>query len=304
MQETNPYIPPSAAIPPPPEPENDQQVHINRLPVSSGTEWFGHAYSVLTKGGIGWWLLVMLIYGLISLARETIGVLAGELLGGLGFVIEILNFALEGAFIAGLMMIAHSVMQGRPLRIGEMFAGFGSRFLRLFASYLAFIIGIGIWAALCVMLFMLTSGTSNLEQAIAGNEFNWVMSAYVIFTVIIILIGMVLLCFAILFVPALIIINDVSLVQAFQYSFKGCIRNFFPMLIALVIFVISLSLITVFVAFIGLMVYSMVGSGALLLAIAAIPIALLLSAYLYAFVYSMYRSIYLEPNIAFTHNLA
>jgi len=183
------------------------------LPASAGWHWFGFAWRLFKGKPLGWWAVLVLIFGSFGLAS-------------LIPVVSLLTSIAFPIMVAGLGACACSQLRDGDFQIREVFAGFGPSSKALFQAG-------GLYAAISVlsMACMLLLGSGSPSELFLGSmaERQKAMSqvfagggpavwAYV-----------VVMCLAmsgVVFSPYLIHERQIPVLQAFLMSGKACFRNF------------------------------------------------------------------------------
>lgn len=212
----------------------------------NGWSWLAEGFNHF-KQNPGAWIVVIIIWTVISLAIALI-----PILGGLAISL------LAPLFTAGIMMGCQAQAEGKNFEISHLFAGFSKnpgQLLIVGAIYLgaSFIIGFLIVAIIGGTMFMsidmqdLQAGDPNAMQGIFENWGIMVIGG---------LLGLALLIPVMMlywFAPALVALHDIPGLQAMSMSFRGCLKNMLPFLVFGII-AFLLSIIAAIPFFLGLLV--------------------------------------------------
>jgi hypothetical protein len=181
-------------------------------PAGAGWRWYGAAWRIFKAQPLGWWLVLLLIFGLMGLASVL------PLLG-------LLSTLLFPILIVGMGSCARSVLRGDRFEIRQVFDGFGPRrkvLMQAGAIYLLFsVLSMGVMALLsggslgAVYLGSMAERQAAMRGLFLGG--GLAMWGYFIMGC--------LAMSAILFSPYLIQEQNLSAPQAMVMSFKACFKN-------------------------------------------------------------------------------
>jgi hypothetical protein len=152
--------------------------------------------------------------------------------------------------VGGVVLGCDAVRRGQKLEVGHLFAGFQRHTNKLllvgavsFAMYIA--IGLVLVVTLGVTVGLTLFGGGALPSAEAFNQ-NLLP---LLLAVLIVLALSVPVTMALLFVPALVVLNDAEVLPAVRTSFVVCLKNVLPFLVwgvaGLVLWLVSTPLILV-----------------------------------------------------------
>lgn len=221
----NPYAPPAADLTPPPlEDRGESTLYPPRaVGAGRGWGWIAEAWE-LFKDAPGPWIGALLLFYVIVIVLSLVpfvGSLATTILGPM--------------FTAGLIMGAHAQYQGEGFSVSRLFAGVSEKpgplalvgvVYLLFALLIGLIIG-GLFAVMIGTSGMMAPGATmdpaDLESMMGGPSF--------LLPILFALLLGIPLAMAMFFAPALVALNDVPVLKAFQLSFMGCLKNILPFLV-------------------------------------------------------------------------
>lgn len=236
------------------------------VPVGNGLSWIGTGWGIFTQSPIAW-IVCAVIMIVISIVLGFIPVLG-----------SIVSYILFAVFVGGLMMGCQEQHNGRPLEIGDLFAGFKEKAGPLIIVGVLFIAASLVLLLVAAVLFMIFLGSAGILGALmSGNaeSLSSLMGGGAILSVMVI--GLVILglyvpiAMAFWFAPCLVAVQNVAPLAAMRMSFFACLKNFLPFLLyGIVFFVIMIIAVLPF------------GLGILI----ALPL-------LYASTYAAYRDIFL-----------
>ncbi len=193
--------------------------------IGRGSGWIFEGWDYFMKAP-GPWIAVMVLFFIVSMAMAFVPVI-----GGLA-----LNILIP-VFMAGLMLGCHAQSQGSPFTVNHLFAGFSSNHMTsLIVVGLLYFIGFVLITILVLIIIVILAGMSvglagleNLESLESGDpEFirqnlKWLLLA--------VLLGAALyipLLMSYWFAPALVVLGDVTPIEAMKMSFMGCLQNILP----------------------------------------------------------------------------
>jgi len=258
----DPYAPPTADLTPPvPGNRNEHLYPPRSVAAGRGWGWVAAAWRLFKDSPLAW-VGAIVLYLLIITA-----------LGFIPFVGGLVTAILGPIFTGGLIIGAHHQHAGGRFELKHLFAGFSHKSGPLALVGMAYL-GFGILIGLVVLLglvavFALTgpgwSAGVNLSQFDPAQ-----LSPLMAVPFLVGLLLVVPLAMAMLFAPALVVLNEVPVLRALNLSLKGCWRNVLPFL-----------------------VFSLVGLGLVLGSILTLGLALLVvMPVLTIAIYIAYREIY------------
>ncbi len=279
----NPYQAPEADIASPED--NGELLTIpNTVPAGRGFSWLEKGISQTLKPQWGMWMLIGLIYGIISIV-----------LGLIPLINIIVPYLLAPVFTAGLILGAHKIYQGEKLEVGQLFAGFSlpqSSQLFLFG-----LITILVYIGLFMLMFAFV-GFEFISLAMSGEEpdpqvLASMMGKFILLIPLGLIAGIIFLL-ALWFPPALIGLHGLSAMEALKLGFKGAMKNIGAVIVFfLMLIVLGIAIGLIFGLLVG--VFSVISQSLafLVMAIVIIPIALLAAGFWTGTTYHAYRDIFL-----------
>ncbi len=218
METNNPYQAPSADVAVESQAELNLHDPVGR-PIGQGWRWIADAFA-LFKQNIGTWIGIAVIYMVILIVLSLIP------------IVSLLTTFLGPVFMGGIMVAAYKSDGGSGPEIGDLFAGFKTKFgslfllgvLMLVLMIVLFIVG-GLLAYLVggselAGMFQGMSSGAGPDPAMMGTMFAVVGLFFVALWIP--------LMMAIWFAPALVILNDQAPFAAMKNSFMGCLKNILP----------------------------------------------------------------------------
>ncbi len=228
MTESNPYSAPAADL---------TRAHHGEFAITGpkatgigrGWGWISEGFSYFMKNP-GVWILTIVVALVIGIVMSVI-----PILGQIGLM------STSYVWMAGIMIGCHAMDRGSPLKLEYLFAGFKNPGKLIVLSLVAGVASTVIMfvAVGPIFLQLLTADAEpspELIAALADPVTFWLPFLFG-------MLALIPLMMAIWFAPALIAINDVSVVEALKLSFVGCLKNALPMLlygiIALVLYILG-----------------------------------------------------------------
>jgi len=209
--------------PPPTVPRAAGAPAPRQLPAGNGWSFWAEAWRIFSAAP-GTWIVILIVYVLISIALAIIPVV-----GSLAHIV------LTPVFAGGIMLGCDALARGEPLTLRHLFEGFTNpRFgslaiLGLILLALAILIGI-------IMFFgmLMTLGMSGLGALAGQGDPLDAMAAMGTGFLVLLLVALsagLLIAMAYWFAPALVVLNGEEPMAALQKSFAACLANFTPFLV-------------------------------------------------------------------------
>jgi hypothetical protein len=228
---TDPYAAPRARVADRSEPADDGAFDPDgqALAAIEGWNWIVAGWRLFAQQPLAW-LLIALVFGVVTIALAII-----PILGMLALMI------LLPVFAAGLMFACRDLERGAEIGIGHVFAGFRAEPGRLAVLGL---LGLAAFVVLgLVVVGAFWSTLAGLGRTLGANDPAAMMAAMGQIA----LVGLTVLALslpiymAFWFAPALMALNDLGAGDALRASFKACLRNLLPFLLyGAVMFVLSI----------------------------------------------------------------
>jgi uncharacterized membrane protein len=218
MQEENPYAAPAARV--------DDVTHTlgqgalidGGRPVlsSQSWQWIVQGFQLFKRNPGVWILILILLIAILSLFSSfAIG----------KFLVNLVYPVLVGGMILG----CHAQARSEPLEVAHLFAGFREKpgqLLLVGVLYMAGVIAASLVAGLILGVGVLASGiTGGLMGAATAAPLTVLLFALVLLALL------VPLAMAIWFAPALVVLHDLSAMDAMKQSFRGCWKNMIAFLV-------------------------------------------------------------------------
>lgn len=211
MSESNPYSSPEAEVIIP-QTTNNFTFHPPRMVgIGRGVSWIGEGFNFF-KQSPGPWVLTCIV-GLVLLIILNIIPLVNIVTGLTTYV-----------WLAGLLIGLKAQHDGKDFKIEYLFAGFKNHFGALILlGIIAMVVFVGI--------IFIAMGPVALQLVIGNTEALMSNPSGIALSFLIALALMIPMTMAIWFAPALIVLNDMSILDALKFSFKACLKNFLPFLL-------------------------------------------------------------------------
>ena len=198
-----------------------------RVPVGNALSWLSRGWAIF-RASPGTWIglavIFMVIAGVLTKASTITGM--------------IFNLVAP-VFTGGIMIGCHALEEeGGDLRIGHLFIGFSEHLGKLALVGLLYLIGL-----FAVGFIVGLTGVGAIMAGMTGmagatHQIVWT-TAIIAFLVALFL--FVLLAMATWYAPALVVLHEVSPLQAMKSSFFACLKNIVPFLVyAVVVFILAI----------------------------------------------------------------
>lgn len=219
----NPYAAPRASLPP--ELEEGTLAGPGKVPAGHGWRWIARGFWHFKTGALAW-ILITVVFIAISI-----------FVGLIPFIGALATSILSQILIGGVMFGAREQDEGRNIRVEHLFAGFSINPGQLALVGVLYLVG----AILIVLVAGLSmaatlvpiASTMDLEILEAQNPeamFS-MMGPSMLAAGLVASLFFIPLIMAVLFAPALVILNGMSATAAMKLSFIGCLKNVLPFLI-------------------------------------------------------------------------
>lgn len=203
---------------------NGEQTLTNKPAVADigrGAGWLLDGFGYFSKAPLAWLGSIILLF-VIFFALSFIPIIGG-----------LVAQVLMPVFFAGLILGCQAQDSGGEFTVNHLFAGFSRQTSQLVVLGLIYTIGIIlITIAMVVVLFVMPGGVE-LAKQIQSGDIDQLRSAMRTMSLVI-LIGSALylpLLMAYWFAPALVVLDEMTPVQAMKRSFMGCLYNVLPFLV-------------------------------------------------------------------------
>jgi len=181
-----------------------------------GVEWLKQGWYLFVKTP-GIWIAIVIIFAVIAIVLSIIPILGS-------LALNLLTPVFGGGIILGCKALA----DGEELRIDHLFAGFKQNTGSL--------IMLGVLCLVAGLIIMLigfaVGGSAAMTGAAMGNMAGAGMAAGgFLLGMLLILLLSIPLSMALWFAPALVVLRNVSPMDAIKASFNACLKNIVPMLV-------------------------------------------------------------------------
>lgn len=199
----------------------------------------GHGWDWITAG---WSLFVQ--SPLIWIVNVVILLVIHVVLGFIPFIGSLIGYVLWAVFNGGLMMGAQAQTGGRPLEVGDLFAGFKEKtgsLITVGALYAVACIAVMVLAGILAIVIL---GASGALGAIMSGDKAAMMGMIggatlgVMFIALLVMAAFVPIAMAFWFASVLVALQDVSPTDAIRMSFSACLKNIVPFLLYGLIFLV------------------------------------------------------------------
>jgi uncharacterized membrane protein len=197
-----------------------------------GWDWIVAGWTLFTQTPLIWIVNVVILF------------IINIVLGLIPFVGSLVGYTLFAVFNGGLMMGAQAQRAGRPLEVGDLFAGFKEKTGSLITVGVLYAVA---WLAVMIfagILFFAILGASGAIGAIVKGNTAALVGMVGGATLGVILIGLLVIAAFIpiamgfWFASVLVALQDVSPTDAIKMSFSACLKNIVPFLIYGLVFMV------------------------------------------------------------------
>jgi uncharacterized membrane protein len=220
----NPYAPPRAELNAPMMDDDGPMTGPHAVPAGHGWGWIRDAYALFMLrprvwlGALATVYLINVVVSLVPMVGSLVSFVLGPIFGG------------------GLMAGARALDRHGQARVGMIFDGFSSRAGQL--ALVAVLYVVGILAVMLVAGLVLVGGGvisgAGLEALSANDPEAFaaaVAPAAIALLVLVVMALIIPLVMAYWFAPALVMLEDMTALEAMQASFRGCWMNIVPFLV-------------------------------------------------------------------------
>ena len=191
--------------------ENGRAVDAGR-----GTAWISAGFEIFMKAP-GMWVLIALVYMIVSVVAGAIPFLGALAMGLLGSV-----------FMAGMLLGCQTLENGGALDVSTLFEGFKRDVGQLVMVNVLGMVGMVVIAIVIGVIIAVFGGLG----ALGGRSgFGMMAVAGMLIAMLLGFALMVPVVMAIWFAPALVVFHGVDAVSAAKQSFAACLKNMIPFLI-------------------------------------------------------------------------
>lgn len=201
------------------------------LSAGRGGAWLKEGWQLFAAAPLIWWVCLILTMGLSMLLQVV------------PFIGQLASMFLSPILYVGLMIGAHELQQGEPLRVGHAFAGFKGPIGPLL---LLTVVLVGLFvAAIAIVSVIFGSALMNAAATIAmvaqGGSTGLPTSSIVGLGGALVLFALLIapLIAASYFAPTLIALEGQGVLAALKMSFFGSMKNVMPFLVYSVLFLLA-----------------------------------------------------------------
>lgn len=210
----NPYSAPEADLVEPTESEMSGPVGV---PVGNGLSWVGKGWWHFKSSPLAWigalvvWFLISLVLGFIPFVGSIISILIGPIV------------------MAGFMYGCAEQDAGGDFSVSHLFAGFSNNVGQLMMVAVFYLVMVLVVSVIVGMgMFSVMGGMMALENP---EAFGMMGGGSILGIALLGLVLMIPIMMSYIFAPALVVLDDLSALEAMKYSFSGCLKNILPLII-------------------------------------------------------------------------
>ncbi len=193
---------------------------ITAVSANRGITWLLDGFDYFRKDWLAW-IGVLIIFFIITLVASLIP------------VVNLLFNIVVPIFFGGLMIGCRDQDQGASFNIAHLFAGFSNNPGQYLLLGLLYFVGIIIVGVLTIILMIVMLGGMEFITELQSGDIDALIanSVNILLAVLIGLLFYLPLLMAIWFAPALIALENQSVLDAMRNSFRGCLVNVMPFLL-------------------------------------------------------------------------
>lgn len=217
----NPYQQPQADLEASYQDESGELLQQpNKLSIGAGWDWVTEGFQLFRQHlwvliGMGFLLFVcMAVLSMIPLVSLAVTVIAP-------------------VFTASFMLAFQKLENNQSFGIGQLFAGFEKNVGSLLGAGALYLVGTMVMMVPMFIFIFLFAGGLAAGMSLESADAQMAAGAAPLMVLLGVLIGLLFmmpLVMAYWFAPALIVLHDVPVIQAYKMSFKGCWGNMLPFL--------------------------------------------------------------------------
>jgi uncharacterized membrane protein len=197
-------------------------MEVRKMAAMQGWQWIANGFGLFRKNP-PIWIALFVVYFLIVIVVSIIPVVG-----------PLVMTLLAPVFTAGFMLACRDVEAGEELELSYLITGFKHN-----TSQLVTVGGLYLVGSITILGLMLMAGGGSILGAAAlghmqGTEPNEVMVGAMGGMLVALLVALALLVpllMAYWFAPALVVLRNMTAMDAMKLSFVGCLRNIWPFLV-------------------------------------------------------------------------
>ncbi|MEJ2466088.1 MAG: BPSS1780 family membrane protein [Candidatus Thiodiazotropha sp.] len=214
----NPYSAPEAELV---EPIENEMTGPTSVPAGNGLAWISKGWWHFKSSPMAW-IGSIVVFFIISMVLAFIP-----------FVGSIVSMLIGPVIVAGYMYGYFTV--------GHLFAGFSGNVGQLMlVAVFYFLLMMVVSVVIGAVMFLLLGGVEVFEDP---NALATMGAGPIITFVVLLFLLMIPVAMSYLFAPALVMLDDLTALQAMKYSFMGCLKNLLPLflytLVAMVLMIVG-----------------------------------------------------------------
>ena len=197
-------------------------MEIRKVDAGQGWQWIAGGFALFRKNP-PIWITLFVIYFLIVIVVSIIPVVG-----------PLVMTLLAPVFTAGFMLACRGVEAGEELELGYLVAGFKRNTGQLVTVGGLYLVG----SIIILGLMMMSGGGAILGSAALGqmqgidpNEAMVGAMGGMLIALLVALALLIPLLMAYWFAPALVVLRNMTAMEAMKLSFVGCLRNIWPFLV-------------------------------------------------------------------------
>lgn len=264
-----------------------------KVKATDGAQWVVTGAYLFKERWLDWVVVILISFVVMMLAGMGSGIL--NLIPILGiFISQVLLGAFSAILFAGYLKGTDNIYNGDNFPVDDLFFGFKQNTKNLAIAGAIFN---GLILVIMVAVFATILGPMMVEFFTSNNPENLPEPdpIRITLTMLIALALMIPLMMMYWMAPALILFNNVGVIDSFKMSFKGCLINFIPFLIYGIVFTL-LGIVAMLIIMAVFAVFSFVSPvlGGLIAFLLGAMVYFGMIATMFGSIYASYRDIYID----------
>jgi uncharacterized membrane protein len=222
-QQANPYSAPEAELV---EQTENEMTGPASVPAGSGVAWIAKGWWHFKSSPLAW-IASIVVFFLISLVLAFIPVVG-----------SIVSMLIGPVIVAGYMYGCKEQDDGGDFSVSHLFAGFSHNVGQLMlVAVFYFLLMMVVGTIMLGGIFLLMGGMAALQDPDALASMG---AGSIIGVVLLIFLLTIPVAMTYIFAPALVMLDDLSALQAMKYSFMGCLKNLLPLILFTIVAMVLL----------------------------------------------------------------
>jgi uncharacterized membrane protein/ribosomal protein L32 len=211
-ERANPYSAPEAELV---ESIENEMTGPTSVPAGNSLAWIGKGWWHFKSSPLAW-IGSIVVFFLISLVLAFIPIVG-----------SIVSMLIGPVIVAGYMYGCQEQDEGGDFTVSHLFAGFSGNVGQLMlVAVFYFLLMMVVSVVIGGVMFLLSGGAEVFENP---NALATMGAGSIITFVVLLFLLMIPVAMTYIFAPALVMLDDLTALQAMKYSFVGCLKNLLPL---------------------------------------------------------------------------